>query len=373
MLLLLIFPFLLNSQTDQVLDTISFDEVEWTENYTAHKKGFEEAFTGVVTFAGELDYRRGISWRLLDNGYFSTANFVNGKFNGPYTIWYKKGGQKKSEISLLNEQRAEITLDGPRTEWYENGQLKSKGANYYGDIHGLNFSWYEDGQMQSKRTFERGNPIGIHTFWHQNGHKGYEVTYIDKGEIKKIEWDTNGIIINEWPNPDQDSYRLKGFLDEFVTILKSRDFNSLENLFISKEKFLIYMETMAEFYEDYDYKNDKQLKQFKEINNEQWKEELVNNYFKRLGVKELLDNDVLFDEYIENAAIRGMKYDYSLMSDNKKTIKIKWPETINYDISNNVVIYADVNILIVSNEKQYEMKFSPSYFNGKWYFTPLGN
>ena len=76
MLLLLIFPFLLNSQTDQVLDTISFDEVEWIENYTARKKGVEEAFTGVVTFAGELDYRRGISWRLLNNGYFSAANFI---------------------------------------------------------------------------------------------------------------------------------------------------------------------------------------------------------------------------------------------------------------------------------------------------------
>lgn len=367
LLLFIIIPYLLYGQKKQALDTISFDKVEWIDHYTAHKKGFEEPFTGVLAFAGELDYRKGISWRLIDNSYFSAANFVNGKFNGTYTIWYEKGGQKKSEISLLNNQRAEILLDGPSTEWYENGQIKSKGENYYGDIHGINLSWYEDGQMQSKRTFERGNPIGLHTAWHQNGQKAYEASYINEKVIKRIEWDTNGIKTNEWPKPDKDSYGLKVFLDEFITILKSRDYNSIENLFMSKEEFLIYAETIAKLYEDDDYKNSSNYKKI----NEHWKE-IINYYIMSFGVKELLENDLLFDQYVKNAAIQGIVYDYSLNMDDKKTTGVKWPETINYDISNNVVVFADVTILIVSNDQKYIMEFSPIYYNNKWYFIPLG-
>ena len=368
LLIFLIGYYQLFSQTNQVLDTINLNEVEWINSHIAHKKGVEEPFTGIVTFSGDLDYRKGISWRLRDNSYFSAANFVNGKFNGPYTIWYEKGGQKKSEISLLNNQRAEITLDGPSTEWYENGQIKSKGANYYGDIHGINFSWYEDGQMQSKRTFERGDPIGVHTAWHQNGQKSYEATYIDDEEIKRIEWDANGIKVNEWPKPDKDSYGLKGFFDEFVTILKSRDFNSIENLFMSKDKFFVYAETMAKLYEDDDFKNSSKYKEMIE----QWKE-FINYYIMSFGVKELLENDLLFDQYIKNGAIQGIVYDYDLKTDDNKTIKVKWPETINYDISSATVVYADVTILIVSNDQQYTMEFSPIYFNKKWYFIPLGS
>lgn len=343
LLIFLIGYYQLFSQTNQVLDTINLNEVEWINSHTAHKKGVEEPFTGIVTFSGDLDYRKGISWRLRDNSYFSAANFVNGKFKGPYTKWYEKGGQKKSEISLLNNQRAEITLDGPSTEWYENGQ------------------------MQSKRTFERGDPIGVHTAWHQNGQKSYEATYIDDEEIKRIEWDANGIKVNEWPKPDKDSYGLKGFFDEFVTILKSRDFNSIENLFMSKDKFFVYMETMAKLYEDDGFKNSSNYKKI----NEQWKE-IINYYIMSFGVKEFLENDLLFDQYIKNGAIQGIVYDYDLKTDDNKTIKVKWPETINYDISSAVVVYADVTILIVSNDQQYTKEFSPIYFNKKWYFIPLG-
>lgn len=50
LLTLLFFPYVLISQTNQVLDTISLNEVEWIDYYTAHKKGSNEPFTGVVTF-----------------------------------------------------------------------------------------------------------------------------------------------------------------------------------------------------------------------------------------------------------------------------------------------------------------------------------
>ena len=366
-LIICIIPYLLLCQSNQVLDTIHFDEVEWVDNYTAHKKGSDEPFTGVVTFSGELDYSKGISWHIRDNHYYSTATFVSGKFMGPYTLWYEKGGQKKSETSLLNEQRAEIQLDGPYTEWYKNGQVKTKGSYYYGDIHGLNVSWYENGQMATKITLDRGDPVGIHEAWHENGEKAYKSTYMDNDLISTTEWDENGNKVREWPKADNDNYGLQTFLNECVRVLKSRDHNGIEDLFISKEKYMVYLEKMAKIYGDDDYKNSSN---YKEIN-EGWKE-IINYQIMRLGFKEFIEDDALYDQYIKNASVQGMVYDYHLMFDDKQSLKIKWPESINYDVSSAAVVNAKVTLLMMTDNQQYTRTFLLMYEDKTWHFFPYG-
>ena len=109
-------------------DTIDMKEIEWIDYDTAYKKGNNKPFTGVVTFEGELNYSKRISWRIQENNRYSAVTFVFGKFNGPYTLWDEKNGKKIKEISLINKQNAKITFDGPYTHWYENGQIKSKGS-----------------------------------------------------------------------------------------------------------------------------------------------------------------------------------------------------------------------------------------------------
>ena len=356
----LIFPYLLIGQSNPVLDTIHFDDVEWKDYYTAHKKGSDEPFTGVVTFSGELDYSKGISWRLRDNTYYAAANFVLGKFEGPYTLWYEKGGQKKSETSLLNQQRAEIQLDGPYSEWYENGQVKSQGFYYDDDIHGLNVTWYENGQMATKGTFERGDPVGIHTAWHENGVKAYESTYMDDNLISSREWDVNGVVVTEWPQADQDRYGLKTFLNEFVTRSKSKDMASYKDLFPSKGDYLNYIEKLSIYYEDDDFRNSSN---FKEIN-ENW-DGIIDDFVSRMGY-------IITESILINGTLLAYTYDYDLNLDDKQSLEVKWPESVNYDLSNAHFINAKITLLIGTDDQHYTIPLFLTYLNNNWYVMPMG-
>lgn len=361
LLTLLILPYVLIGQSNQVLDTIHFDEVEWIDNYTAHKKGSNEPFTGVVTFSGELDYRKGISWHLRDNTYYSTANVVYGKFEGPYTLWYEKGGQKKSEMSLINQQRAEIQWDGPYTEWYENGQVKSKGFYYYDDFHGLNVAWYENGQMATKRSFERGDPVGIHTVWHENGAKAYEGSYIDNKLISSSEWDVNGALVRQWPETDQDRYGLKPFLNEFVKRSKSKDMAAYRDLFPSKADYLNYIEKWSIYHEEDDFRNSSNFKKI----NEHW-DGIIDYCVGRMGY-------IITENILINGTLLAYIYDYDLGVDDKQSIKVKWPESVNYDLSNAHFINTKITLLIGTDDQHYTIPLYLTNINDNWYVMPMGN
>jgi len=121
---------------------------------------------------------------------------------GDHIIWYETGGRKYQSIDFE---------DAPTmvTEWYENGQKKSKGA--VGEPipwkTGLWTEWYENGNKKSEgayRTlsddeFFAGDDIegqerqGVWNFWHENGQLSCTGFCKDLGKKSLWEfWDIQG-------------------------------------------------------------------------------------------------------------------------------------------------------------------------------------
>lgn len=88
------------------------------------------------------------------------------------------------------------SLNGPSTEYYENGKIKVK-ANYKdGALNGLYQSFHLDGTKQSEGTYENGIKVGQWKGWHPNGKPFYDYLFDLKTahpfEPNKKEWAENG-------------------------------------------------------------------------------------------------------------------------------------------------------------------------------------
>jgi antitoxin component YwqK of YwqJK toxin-antitoxin module len=332
-------------------DTVAIDELEWKGD-TAYIKGNPKVFTGVVTMAGEVDYQ---DFRFQNNDYYSAINFIFGKPNGAYTTWYQKVGQKKSEKTLL-DNRDEIILDGPYTEWYENGNKKVELNYSYGRKDGLETTWYENGQMQSKANYRNNNEFlaGTNTLWYDNGVKRTEITNLDKKEIKVIAWDENGNVVQEWPEADQDNYGLKNFLDEFLIILKTRKYEDIEGLSITKVDLINLFKA-----EEPSEKNTKNIKKI----NDNWSE--IQSYLLN-QFKKQVDDDFLFERYFKNGKITNFIYDYSITKEDNSSLDVKWPESINYDLTNTKMVFADITFLLGSKDDYVAVVLQLIYSNNKW-------
>ena len=340
-------------------DTADLAEIEWP-NYLPHRKGNSKPFTGVITINGTFNHRNS---RIHENEFYSAVNFVFGRPKGVHTTWYQKGGQKLSEKSLLEDQMVGgIKLDGPYKEWYQNGQLKSEGTYYLGDLHGPHTSWHENGQTESKAFYNRSKPIGMLLSWHENGQKKAEIIYLDDEVVSSSLWDPKGKIIEKWPESDKDKFGLKLFLDQFMSVLQSRDYNGRDELFISKEAFLDLMQKMKVPATDKDYI---QI-------NENWSE-FMEYYKNKYDYFQASEDDVFYKEFLKKSTIKSFLYDYEVVMDNDESLKVKWPETINYDLTNALYVNADVKVSIGTDEEQYTIEFPLLYINNTWYFTPFGD
>ena len=79
---------------------------------------------------------------------------------------------------------------GLYTEWYENGQKKSKGTLKNGNRDGLKTWWYENGQKKTKGNYKDNEKDGL-DFWYENGQKQQEERL---GKlVKKLVLQKNGI------------------------------------------------------------------------------------------------------------------------------------------------------------------------------------
>jgi antitoxin component YwqK of YwqJK toxin-antitoxin module len=342
----------------QPRDTADINEMEWP-NYLPHRKGNSKPFTGVITLNGTFNYR---NFRAIYNEYYSAVNFVFGLPKGVYTTWYQKGGQKLSEKSLQEDPMVGgIKLDGPYKEWYQNGQLKSQGAYFLGDLDGALTTWYENGQIERKEQYNRGKPIGMLSRWYENGQKKMEMTYLDDEVIKITEWDQNGNTIKKWPESDKDKHGLKLFLNQFMSVLKSGDFDGIENLFISKEAFSDLMQRMKIPSTD---------KEYVKIN-ENWSE-FMEYSKKRFDFIRATEDDFFYKEYLKNASIISYLYDYQVVKDNENSSDVKWPESINFDLTNALYVYAKVKVSIGTDERPYTIDLPLLYISNSWYINPLG-
>lgn len=331
---------------------VNHSQIE-VKNNLAYIKGDKKPFTGVMKFQGEL--------MLYDTHYYfkdrlfrGEASFISGDFNGPYYSWYEENNQKRLEANIKNRK-----LEGLYTSWYQNGNKKVELNYSYGRKDGLKTAWSENGQIISKGNYNNRNNNealdGLHTTWNENGVKLSEITYLNNKEIKAIIWDENGNKVKEWPQADKDNFGLRIFLDEFVSVLKTRNYDNIKDLIVNKEDFKNLMLLFGENATEKEY-------------NDFWPE-YVSESIKK--VKEQIDDDFLFVSYFENGTITNVVYDYDIINDDKSSLSIKWPESINYDIASGIFTYADLTLFIENNEEVLTIKLKLMYLNYKWCISPI--
>jgi len=359
-LFLIVTPTFLIGQSNQdamvTKDTVGINEVEWIDDYTLHQKEKNKPFTGVVKFDGELNYRDIKEGRFnLNNYQFSAVTFISGKVNGPYTVWGKESGQKKSEITLSIVQPSsgyglKITEQGPYTHWYITGQMATKGYLMNGKKHSIERVWHKNGQLKTEANYNLGTPEGRSIIWDENGQKSYERYYYDRKVIRKIEWGKNGKIIKEWPTIDEDTYGLKIFINEIVSILKSKNYDALDKLFASKEDFINI---------DFGDKGKELSSDVKKII-ERWSKHMSES------IDEIKKERI--GDFIENRTISNVLYDYYLINEDKTSKNIKWPESINYDLTKATFVTVNITVLFV--DYPLKIKMTLSYINNKWCIIP---
>ena len=361
--LFLLAPLFLFGQSNQDAtvskDTVGIDEVEWIDYYTLHQKETNKPFTGVVKFDGQLN--TGNSSRskrkgrfLQDTSFVSTVNFVSGKAKGIYTVWGKENGQKKSEITLAVVQRSsgyglKLVGNGPYTHWYKNGQMAIKGRFINGKKSSRNRVWYKNGQLKTEAYYNFGTPSGRFIIWDENGEKSYERYFYNRKVIRRIERDKNGKIVKEWPEIDKDSSGLKIFINEVISILKSKDYDALEKLIISKEDFIKIQ--LGDTKKDIS-------NQVKEIN-EGWSKHISKSMDKTKKERVW--------KRLEKETISTIIYDYKLINKDKSSKKIKWPKSVNFDFTKAALVVAEVTILL-ADYSSWKIKMNLLYVNNRWCF-----
>jgi antitoxin component YwqK of YwqJK toxin-antitoxin module len=89
-------------------------------------------------------------------------------------------------------------LDGPYEEYYENGQLKTRGTIRDGEVEGRWEDYYEDGQLKTKGTMKDGEPDGPYEHYDENGRLMTKGTMKD-GEVEGPweEYDENGQLMTK--------------------------------------------------------------------------------------------------------------------------------------------------------------------------------
>lgn len=95
-----------------------------------------------------------------------------------------------------NGNHENSSLNGPSTEYYENGKVKVK-ANYKdGALNGAYKSFHLNGLKQSEGKYENGIRVGLWKGWHANGNPSYEYVFdlntAHPFEPNKKEWADNG-------------------------------------------------------------------------------------------------------------------------------------------------------------------------------------
>ena len=332
----------------EIIKPLNYTQIEFKNNL-AYTKLDNKLFTGVMTFQGEL--------MLYDTHYYfkdrlfrGEVSFISGDFDGPYYSWYLENDQKRFEANLKNRR-----LHGPYTSWWYNGNKETELSYSYGRKNSIETRWLENGQIMSKGKYNGGDPDGLHTTWNENGVKQAEITYLNNKEIKVVIWDEKGNKLKEWPEIDEDKYGLRVFSEKLISILKSKNYDAIEDLYISKE-------TLVDAFKDPSKEElDKDIKQIID----QWPEYMT--YIKE-EFKKAVDNE-LYESYLENAKINSLIFDYNIIQNNldHSSIEVKWPESMNYDLSTSRIVYASTKIILDTDEEQVVIGINPIFFNNKWW------
>ena len=158
-------------------DIVEMDNGLWTEKFS------DEPISGKVYgyFGKESNPKK-----------VYIGNMVNGKKEGRWKSYYHSTGKKKYDENYKDGKLGEL-----RTEWYENGNIKSitshkETRNRIEIVKYVNY--YSNGQKKSEITIKEGKKDGVSKSWYENGQKEYEKTYKNGNLISKKEWNEDGSV-----------------------------------------------------------------------------------------------------------------------------------------------------------------------------------
>ncbi len=122
----------------------------------------------------------------------------------------------KSEYQYLSAPQQMVTMDdwalakfatydkqgdrikhGTFAVYYENGELKAKGAYVEGVLDGLYQSWHANGQLEAQGTYRQGAQDGDWNWWHNNGMRQATGKYVDGRPAGSVmQWKADGTRID---------------------------------------------------------------------------------------------------------------------------------------------------------------------------------
>lgn len=112
--------------------------------------------------------------------------------HGRWTLYWSNG-RKKTEITYIEGVR-----HGPRTSWYEGGQLWIEGRHVNGKSHGKWTIWYSNGRPAQEFNYVRGAEMGTRTEWYTNGKMRSRGDYVNgKKQGTFTHWDERGLVATE--------------------------------------------------------------------------------------------------------------------------------------------------------------------------------
>jgi antitoxin component YwqK of YwqJK toxin-antitoxin module len=98
-------------------------------------------------------------------------HYVDGKLHGVSTSWYRGRRRAKHSEQTFVEGRPE----GPKTLWYKSGEVRSEVSYLHGKKEGICRVWYKSGQPMAEFPYHQGHIQGVCRRWLENGELENEV------------------------------------------------------------------------------------------------------------------------------------------------------------------------------------------------------
>ena len=116
--------------------------------------------------------------KILIKRYWSNGQL---KFKGSYYEMPKElvGKENGTEVTLKKYETKDFSMDGLRSWWYKNGQIKQEVNFKDGKEDGKYTWWDENGRIRAKVNYKNGKKDGKATWLFENGQIDWELNYKD--------------------------------------------------------------------------------------------------------------------------------------------------------------------------------------------------
>jgi len=145
-----------------------------------------------------------IHWRIQDSVKLSEGNYVDNRKTGTWKFYYRDGVTIRSVKTLENN-----VPKGPFVEYYQNGNLKKKGAYDKGHYVGAYESYYRSGCPEYiGNCNNEGKEDGTIRYY-------YDCTELDTSKVGHLQFEYT--VVNGKPQGEGKRYKENGELLEVIT------------------------------------------------------------------------------------------------------------------------------------------------------------